>query len=145
MNTRRAFVRKIDRALGSVEGATIAVWGLAFKSNTDDLRDAPSLDIIRDLLARGARVRAYDPAAMGAARAILPHVAFCADAYDAANVMIDAMKRANSVDPKVYTPELIKANYKGVTTTIQFEPNGELKNPAITLYVYKDGKKTALN
>lgn len=65
--------------------------------------------------------------------------------YDATFVLVDAMKRANSVDPKVYTPELLKTNFKGVTTTIQFEPNGELKNPAITLYVYKDGKKSALN
>ncbi|MEO5660713.1 MAG: branched-chain amino acid ABC transporter substrate-binding protein [Polaromonas sp.] len=65
--------------------------------------------------------------------------------YDATFLLVDAMKRANSTDPKVYTPELIKSNYKGVTTTIAFEPNGELKNPAITLYVYKDGKKSALN
>ena len=65
--------------------------------------------------------------------------------YDATFVLVDAMKRANSIDPKVYTPELIKTNFKGVTTTISFEPNGELKNPAITLYVYKDGKKSALN
>ena len=65
--------------------------------------------------------------------------------YDATFVLVDAMKRAGSADPKVYTPELAKANYKGVTTTISFEPNGELKNPAITLYVYKDGKKVALN
>ena len=65
--------------------------------------------------------------------------------YDATFVLVDAMKRANSTDPKVYTPELIKANFKGVTTTIAFEPNGELKNPAITLYVYKDGKKSPLN
>ncbi|SFC56052.1 amino acid/amide ABC transporter substrate-binding protein, HAAT family [Polaromonas sp. OV174] len=65
--------------------------------------------------------------------------------YDATFVLVDAMKRANSTDPKVYTPELIKTNFKGVTTTIAFEPNGELKNPAITLYVYKDGKKSALN
>ena len=65
--------------------------------------------------------------------------------YDATFVLVDAMKRANSTDPKVYTPELIKTNLKGVTTTIAFEPNGELKNPAITLYVYKDGKKVALN
>ena len=65
--------------------------------------------------------------------------------YDATFVLADAMKRANSTDPKVYTPELIKANFKGVTTTIAFEPNGELKNPAITLYMYKDGKKTAMN
>ena len=65
--------------------------------------------------------------------------------YDATFVLVDAMKRANSTDPKVYVPELIKTNFKGVTTTIAFEPNGELKNPAITLYVYKDGKKSALN
>ncbi len=65
--------------------------------------------------------------------------------YDATFLLVDAMKRADSTDPKVYTPELIKSNFKGVTTTIGFEPNGELKNPAITLYVYKDGKKSALN
>ncbi|MDD5323805.1 MAG: branched-chain amino acid ABC transporter substrate-binding protein [Polaromonas sp.] len=65
--------------------------------------------------------------------------------YDATLLLVDAMERAKSADPKVYNAELRKANYKGVTTTIAFEPNGELKNPAITLYVYKDGKKTALN
>ncbi len=65
--------------------------------------------------------------------------------YDATFVLVDAMKRANSWDPKVYTAHLPKTNFKGVTTTIAFEPNGELKNPAITLYVYKDGKKSALN
>ena len=65
--------------------------------------------------------------------------------YDATFLLVDAMKRANSTDPKVYNAELIKSNYKGVTTTIAFEPNGELKNPAITLYIYKDGKKSALN
>ena len=54
------------------------------------------------------------------------------------------MKRANSSDPKVYTPELIKTSFKGVTTTIEFLPTGELKNPSITLYNYKDGKKVAL-
>ena len=64
--------------------------------------------------------------------------------YDATFLLVDAMKRANSWDPKVYTPELLKANFKGVTSTIQFEPNGEMKNPAITLYTYKDGKKTPL-
>ena len=65
--------------------------------------------------------------------------------YDATFVLVDAMKRANSTDPKVYGPELTKTSFKGVTTTIAFEPSGELKNPAITLYVYKDGKKSALN
>ena len=65
--------------------------------------------------------------------------------YDATFVLVDAMKRANSVGPKVYTAKLPETNFKGVTTTIAFEPNGELKNPAITLSVYKDGKKVALN
>lgn len=65
--------------------------------------------------------------------------------YDATFVLVDAMKRAGSWDPKVYTAKLPETNFKGVTTTIAFEPNGELKNPAITLYVYKDGKKSPLN
>jgi len=65
--------------------------------------------------------------------------------YDATMLLVDAMKRANSVDPKVYVNELAKSNYKGVTATIAFEPNGEMKNPAITLYRYVDGKKDPLN
>ena len=65
--------------------------------------------------------------------------------YDATFVLVEAMKRADSTDPKVYTAKLAETAYKGVTTTISFEPNGELKNPPITLYVYKDGKKVALN
>ena len=65
--------------------------------------------------------------------------------YDATFLLVDAMKRANSWDPKVYIPKLKEASYKGVTSNIQFEPNGELKNAAITLYVYKNGVKTPLN
>ncbi|MGE8319527.1 MAG: branched-chain amino acid ABC transporter substrate-binding protein [Comamonas sp.] len=65
--------------------------------------------------------------------------------YDATMLLIDAMKRAGSWDPKVYIPELKKSHYKGVTANIEFEANGDLKNPAITLYVYRDGKKTPLN
>ncbi len=64
--------------------------------------------------------------------------------YDATMLLVDAMKRANSIDPKVYTPQLAKSNFKGVTSLIAFEPNGELKNPAFTLYTYKDGKKSPL-
>ena len=65
--------------------------------------------------------------------------------YDATFVLVDAMKRANSADPAKYIPELKKTNFKGITANIQFEPNGELKNPAMTLYVYRDGKKVPLN
>ena len=65
--------------------------------------------------------------------------------YDATFVLVDAMKRANSVDPKVYTAKLPQTNFKGVTANIAFESTGEIKNPAMTLYVYKDGKKLPLN
>jgi branched-chain amino acid transport system substrate-binding protein len=64
--------------------------------------------------------------------------------YDATMVLVDAMKRANSWDPKVYTPEIGKTNYQGVTAQIAFEPSGELKNAATTLYTYKNGEKTPL-
>jgi branched-chain amino acid transport system substrate-binding protein len=64
--------------------------------------------------------------------------------YDATFVLVDAMQRANSIDPKKYIPFLKKADFKGVTSKIQFEPNGELKNAATTLYNYVDGKKTPL-
>ncbi|MBT3068288.1 branched-chain amino acid ABC transporter substrate-binding protein [Rhodoferax sp. U11-2br] len=65
--------------------------------------------------------------------------------YDATFVLVDAMKRANSTDPKVYVPKIIETNYKGVTANIAFEPSGEMKNPSMTLSTYKDGKKVALN
>ena len=65
--------------------------------------------------------------------------------YDATMLLADAMVRAKSIDPKVYIPQLQKSNYKGVTAIIQFEPNGEMKNPAMTLYTYKDGKKVPLD
>ncbi|MBV5297212.1 MAG: branched-chain amino acid ABC transporter substrate-binding protein [Rhodoferax sp.] len=65
--------------------------------------------------------------------------------YDATFVLVDAMKRASSTDPKVYIPKLIDTNYKGITASIAFEPTGEMKNPSMTLSTYKDGKKIALN
>ena len=64
--------------------------------------------------------------------------------YDATMLLADAMKRADSVDPKVYVPKIIESEYKGVTSTIQFEPNHEVKNPAITISTYPEGKKTPL-
>ena len=65
--------------------------------------------------------------------------------YDAVGVFVDAMVRAGSADPKVYLPKLFEANYQGVTAKIGFEADGELKNPAMTLYNYKGGKKVPLN
>ncbi len=66
-------------------------------------------------------------------------------AYDATMILADAMKKAESVDPKVYLPVLAKIEYQGVTAKIGFEPDGELKNPQMTLYTYSAGKKLPLN
>jgi UDPglucose 6-dehydrogenase len=74
--------RKIEQAFGGVRGKTIAVLGLTFKPNTDDMRDAPSLVIVPTLQSEGATVRAYDPEGMKEARKHLD-VTWCADAYEA--------------------------------------------------------------
>ena len=66
-------------------------------------------------------------------------------AYDAAMVLADAMKRANSVDPKVFGLLIAKTEYKGVTANIAFTAKGELTTPAVTLYTFKDGSRVALN
>ena len=65
--------------------------------------------------------------------------------YDATHVLVQAMVDAGSIDPKVYLPKLAAINYKGVTANIAFEKDGELKNPAMTLYKYEGGKKVPLN
>lgn len=66
-------------------------------------------------------------------------------AYDATMVLADAMKRANSVDPKVFNAFISKTDYKGVTANIAFTSKGELTTPAVTLYTYNDGRRVALN
>jgi UDPglucose 6-dehydrogenase len=76
--------RVMAAAGGSVRGKTIGVLGVSFKPNTDDMREAPSLAIIPALQDAGANIRAYDPAAMHEAAALLPGVHWCADPYDTA-------------------------------------------------------------
>lgn len=71
-------------------------------------------------------------------------VLYSAYAYDATKLLADAMKRADSVDPKVYLPKLAQADYRGVTAQIAFEPNGNIKNAATTISTYIDGKKTVM-
>jgi UDPglucose 6-dehydrogenase len=76
--------RVIASCGGSVAGKTIGLLGLAFKPNTDDMRDAPSLAIVAALQKAGAIVRAYDPESMEAAKPLMPDIAFCSDAYECA-------------------------------------------------------------
>jgi len=68
---------------GSLAGKSLAVLGLTFKPNTDDMRDAPSLEILPRLLAAGARIRAYDPEGMAEAKRLMPELVYCQDAYQA--------------------------------------------------------------
>jgi UDPglucose 6-dehydrogenase len=79
---KRAMARKVSTALGGeLRGKTVAVLGLTFKPNTDDMREAPSIPLIAALQDLGAKVRAYDPTGMEQAKGVLVNVAFCNDAY----------------------------------------------------------------
>ena len=79
---KRAMAEKVIAACGgSVDGKTVAVLGLTFKPNTDDMRDSPSLEIVPALQAAGARIRAYDPEGMAEAKELLDEVEWCDDAY----------------------------------------------------------------
>jgi UDPglucose 6-dehydrogenase len=82
---KRAMARKVVAAIGSsLRGKTIAVLGLTFKPNTDDMRDAPSIPLITALHDMGATVQAYDPIGMEQAKAVLPDVTYCEDPYQCA-------------------------------------------------------------
>ena len=81
---RLRMVEKIVEAMGGeVDGRTVGMLGLSFKPETDDMRDAPAVEIVRGLRARGAAVRAYDPVAMPAAARVLPEIQMCKNAYEA--------------------------------------------------------------
>ena len=127
---KRAMARRVAAALGGeVRGKTISVLGLAFKPNTDDVREAPALALITGLQDMGAIIRAYDPAAMEQAKSLLPDVVYCEDAYscaEGADVLVIAteweqfraldlirlkgvMNRAIVVDLRnIYQPETMK-------------------------------------
>src|SRR5207253_4582113 len=79
------FLKKIHDTLWIVKDKTIAVLGLAFKPNTDDMRLAPSLDIIQPLQKEGARIRVYDPKAMEKAKEFLQNIEYCDGPYAAAS------------------------------------------------------------
>jgi UDPglucose 6-dehydrogenase len=84
-NRKRAMARKVSQALGgSLRGKTIAVLGLTFKPDTDDMRDAPSIPLVTGLLDMGAKVKAFDPVGMEQAKAELPSIVYSEDAYSCA-------------------------------------------------------------
>jgi UDPglucose 6-dehydrogenase len=82
---RQLVVDKVEQCLGELSGQVVGLLGLAFKPNTDDMREAPSLDIAKLLLLRGATVRAYDPAAVDKARGLLPELDYLANPYAVAD------------------------------------------------------------
>jgi UDPglucose 6-dehydrogenase len=81
---KRTLVRKMDAHFGSLKGRTIALWGLAFKPKTDDMREAPAIAIVQALLEKGAKVQAFDPEAVRAARGIFgTKITYSTKSYDA--------------------------------------------------------------
>jgi UDPglucose 6-dehydrogenase len=135
---RQSIIERVRRLVPQLESKTIAILGLAFKPETDDIREAPALKIIEDLLSGGAKVRAYDPAAMETARRILPGIEYCEDEYEAArgsDVLVvvtewnqfrrldmprlkEVMREPNIVDLRnIYEPETMRSegfNYLGM-------------------------------
>ncbi|HBB76169.1 MAG: UDP-glucose 6-dehydrogenase [Candidatus Levybacteria bacterium RIFOXYA1_FULL_41_10] len=82
---RRDVVKKARKALGELRGKKIGILGLAFKPNTDDMRDAPAIDIITLLVNDGAQICAFDPQAMGNAKTVLPKIEYARDMYSVAD------------------------------------------------------------
>ena len=82
---RLAMIQKIEKLGDDLSGKRVAVLGLAFKPETDDMRDAPAVEIIRGLIDRGAKVIAYDPVAKTEAQKVLPTIDYAADEYEAAS------------------------------------------------------------
>lgn len=126
---RKHVIMKLEALLGKLEGKTVGVLGLAFKENTDDMRESPALTVIQHLLDAKATVRAYDPVAMEDARHMLPTVIMCKDAYelaDGADALVlvtpwnefkqldmkrirSSMKRAIMIDGKnIYDPDELR-------------------------------------
>jgi UDPglucose 6-dehydrogenase len=81
---RLLYLEKVRQAVGSLKGKTLAVWGLSFKPNTDDMREAPSLTILPALASKGARLRLYDPVCMAKAKHLFRKARFCRSPYEAA-------------------------------------------------------------
>ncbi|MBA7641214.1 UDP-glucose 6-dehydrogenase TuaD [subsurface metagenome] len=138
LSQRELILQKTKELLGMLQCRTIGVLGLAFKPNTDDLREAPAIDIINKLKKEGAEIKTYDPVAMEKAKAVLSDIKFCKNAYEVAEgsdalIIItewdefktldlirikDLLNHPNIIDGRnIYEPLEMKKlgfNYKGV-------------------------------
>ena len=136
--SRRDIVRKVRKTLGDIRNKKIGILGLAFKANTDDMRDAPAIDIINLLQNDGAKISAFDPKAMDTAAAVLKDVEYKKDAYEVAEgadliivltewnefkelnllKLKERMKSPNIIDGRnIYDPEEMTKlgfNYQGI-------------------------------
>ena len=106
-------IDKIQQVLNGLKGKTLAILGLTFKPNTDDMREAPSITIIKGLQKQGAKIRAFDPAGMNQAKKILKGIYYAKDAYDAANgahglVIVTEWNQFRNLDWKRMTELLIE-------------------------------------
>ncbi|MCL4338773.1 UDP-glucose/GDP-mannose dehydrogenase family protein [Patescibacteria group bacterium] len=136
---KKRFIEKVIKTLKGVKGKTIAVLGLAFKPNTDDMREAPSIDVIKKLKQEGANIKTFDPVAMDKAREVLPEdITYAKSAMDAVSgtdavlvltewnefkqldlsALKSVMRRAYLFDGRnIYDPQKVKSlgfTYKGV-------------------------------
>jgi UDPglucose 6-dehydrogenase len=108
-----AFLQKVKEQVWVLRGKTIAVWGLAFKSNTDDLRFSPALAVIEKLLEEGATVRAFDPKAMDDARKEYPSLTYCGSAAEAAEgaealLVLTEWPEFREVDLKALSKKMVR-------------------------------------
>ena len=153
--TKARMLEKIETALGGLDNRRVAVLGLAFKPDTDDIRESPALSIVRGLVAGGAEVRAYDPAAMDAFRQEVPEITYCDDPYAAASGcdalvlatewnefralelrrLAGLLRRPLVVDLRnVYAPDQMAAaglRYVSVGRPEQVPPEAEAPQPAV--------------
>jgi UDPglucose 6-dehydrogenase len=124
---RISFIERVEKACGGqLAGKTIAVWGLSYRPNTDDMRECPSTQIIWGLQNRGATVKAFDPIAMPAAEQKVRRVEFCEDLYDCA-------KGADAIAILTEWPEFSQVNFNQLreATTCRLIVDGRnLFNPA---------------